>query len=700
MENLPPQYSPAETEWKIYQKWLASGFFNPDNLPGKRTKKFTMMIAPPNITGSLHIGHALENTISDTLVRYHRMKGDKVLWLPGTDHAGIATQNVVEKDLKKQGLTRHDLGKEKFLEKIWEWREKYGDIILDQLKTLGCSCDWSRTRFTMDPEYQEAVKAAFFHYQEKGLIYQGERVINWCIKDQTALSDLELEYVEEKSKLWYFNYPIKDSDQFVTVATTRPETMLGDMAVAVNPDDSRYQEMVGKIVILPIIKREIPIIADRLVDKEFGTGAVKVTPAHDLADSEVASRNNLPFLKVINEVGRIVNVSAEFDGLKLAEARAKVLAELREQNLLVKEEEFTHNIAKCYRCNSTIEPLLSNQWFVKMKPLAAKALAAIKSGEVKYYPPRWTPVAVDWLENVRDWCISRQIWWGHPVPIAGSNDTFDTWFSSALWPFATLGWPKATADLKEYYSTQMITSARDILHLWISRMIFSGLEFTGEVPFKDIIVHATIQTKDGKRMSKSLGTGIDPLEMIKKYGADGTRFGLLYQSFENQEIRFNEDALLMGKKFGNKLWNIARYIMTNVDIAVLASAAKGELTLADEAGAESAKQILTKLKETILAVSKNIEIFNFGNATHALYDFIWRDFADVYIEESKKQLKSETPTESSGDDTSKDSTAKILAHTLVAILKLLHPFMPFITEEIWSQLGADTMLIITPWPEN
>ena len=682
MKEIVGAYEPKVVEDKIYRQWLESGFFTPEKLPassasrsGKRSKNFVMMIAPPNITGSLHMGHALENTITDILVRYKRMKGFKTLWLPGTDHAGIATQNVVEKDLKKQGLSRHDLGREKFIEKIWQWREQYGETIFNQLKRLGCSLDWSRTRFTMDEKYQVAVKTAFEHYQKKGLIYQGERVINWCVKCQTALSDLELEYAEEKSKLWHIKYPFKDGSGFVTVATTRPETMLGDTAVAVNPKDARYKNLVGKTLILPIVNREIPVVADFAVDKEFGTGAVKVTPAHDATDSAIAERAGLPYHKVINEVGKIINVSPEFDGLKIAEAREKVVAKLTELGLLEKEEELTHNVAKCYRCNATVEPMLSKQWFIKMKPLAEKAIRAIEKGEMKYTPARWKKISLDWLREVKDWCVSRQIWWGHKIPIEGSEDTFDTWFSSALWPFATLGWPEKTSDLENYYPTTMITSARDILHLWISRMVFSGLEFMGKAPFKDVIIHSTVQALDGRRMSKSLGTGIDPLDLIEKYGADATRFGLIFQEFGGQEIRFSEQNILMGKKFANKLWNIARFVqLKNLS---LGGEASKSVKLAEN------KKFVKMLTETKKAVEKNLNAYKFGEAAHLLYDFVWHEFADKFIEESKKRENAET--------------IAVLAHGLREILKMLHPFMPFITEEIWQSFDEKEMLLIEKW---
>ncbi len=696
-------YQPQEHEEKIYRLWEKGGYFNPDNLANQKAKPFVMMIAPPNITGSLHLGHALENTIADILIRHKRMQGFKTLWLPGTDHAGIATQNVVEKELKKEGLTRHDLGKEKFLEKIWQWREKYGDIILEQLKKLGCSLDWSRTRFTMDEGYQAAVKTAFEKYYQDGLIYQGERVINWCIKDQTALSDLELEYSEEKSKLWYLKYPIKNSEDFIVVATTRPETMLGDTAVAVNPKDERYKKLVGKTAIVPIVNREVPIIANRLVDKEFGTGAVKVTPAHDTADAEIGEQHNLPFIKVIDEVGKIINVNDEFNGQKIAAARELVVEKLKAAGLLEKDEELVHNVAKCYRCNSTVEPMLSKQWFLKMKPLAEKTLKAIKDGQVVYKPERWRKVAEEWLKNIRDWCISRQIWWGHPIPIKGSTDTFDTWFSSALWPFATLGWPASpdasqggpaspdasqggpekTEDLKKFYPTTVITSARDILHLWITRMIFSGLYFMGEVPFKEIHIHATILTKAGKRMSKSLGTGVDPLELIEKYGADATRFGLVYQAFGGQDIRFDEQVMMMGKKFANKLWNIARFVLNKTEGY---SICHSELDSESITDAES-KKLLKKLSAMAKEVTKNIDIYNFGEAAHLIYDFVWHDFADNYLEYSK---------------TKEDEEIKLVLYfVLNKILKLLHPFMPFITETIWQEMpDRDKPLIISEWPKE
>ena len=682
-QKLLKPYQPQETERRIYELWEQSGFFNPDNLPASHTEAYTIMIAPPNVTGNLHMGHALENVISDILIRFERMRGKKTLWLPGTDHAGIATQNAVEKSLKKEGISRHDLGREKFLEKVWEWKDKYGGIILDQLKQLGCSLDWSRTRFTMDEQYQEAVKRAFQIYQEQGLIYRGKRVINWCIKDQTALSDLELEYETETGKLWQIKYLLKNGGE-ITVATTRPETLLGDTAVAVNPDDARYKSLIGETVIIPIVNREVKIIADAQIDKEFGTGAVKVTPAHDMFDSELGERHGLEKIQVINEVGKIINTETEFDSLKILEAREKIVAKLRELNLLISEETHTHNVAKCYRCHSTVEPLLSEQWFLKMKPLAEKLLEKIKNGEVQYHPERWQKIATDWLENIRDWCISRQIWWGHKIPVECSEDTFDTWFSSALWPLATLGWPasaEATAgkpnDFTTFYPTQVITSARDIIHLWISRMLISGLTFANQLPFKNILIHATVLNKQGQRMSKSLGTGLDPLDMIAKYGADATRFGLIYQEFGGQEIKFGENNILMGKKFANKIWNITRYVLSKTDNKISDQKPENKLEKIE---------ILEKLEEVKKKITENLENYQFGEAAHTIYDFVWHDLADKYLEETKNNTSPETQ--------------KNLAYLLDQVLKLLHPFMPFITEEIWQMLNHDRMLLIETWPNS
>jgi len=686
-------YEPKKTELEIYKKWLESGYFNPDSLPvSDKAENYTIVLPPPNVTGSLHMGHALNATVQDILIRRKRMQGFRTLWLPGTDHAGIATQNMVEKNLKKEGVSRHDLGKEKFIEKIWEWKEKYGNIILDQLKTLGASCDWSRTAFTMDENYKEAVSAAFKHYYEKGMIYQGERVINWCSRCATSLSDLELEYKEEKGVLYYIRYPLANQtlrqahgdNNFIVVATTRPETMLGDTAVAVNPNDERYKGLIGKTVVLPIQDKEIPIVADRAIDKEFGTGAVKVTPAHSIIDSEIGERHKLQAVKIINERGKMTAESKICDGLNIEDCRQKVVEELKSLGLLEKTEEMTHNISHCYRCDRVIEQILSKQWFVKMDELAKKAINAVKSEKVKIHPKNFEKIYLDWLENTKDWCVSRQIWWGHKIPLDGVDDVMDTWFSSALWPFATLGWSKKTNELEKFYPTQVLSTARDIINLWVARMIFSGIEFTGKIPFSDVYIHPTILTKDGKRMSKSLGTGIDPLVLIEKYGADATRFGLIWQNMGGQDIHFAEEHIMAGKKFANKLWNISRFVLKQIGndkLKVINDKVLSDMNLQTQD-----KKILEKLGKTIKLTDEYIETFQFGQALHAIYEFVWYEFADKYLEYSKT---SET-----------EETGQTLSFVLINILKLLHPFMPFITEEIWASLPMDDkkLLIIESWP--
>lgn len=673
-EKLLKPYEPKETEPRIYKLWEKSDFFNPDKLPGKRKENFTIVIPPPNVTGSLHMGHALNATIQDILIRKKRMEGYKTLWVPGTDHAGIATQNVVEKELKKQGLTRHDLGREKFIEKIREWKEKYGNIILDQLKKLGASCDWSRTRFTMDPEYAKEVEKSFLHYHKKGLIYQGDRVVNWCPRCQTSLSDLELEYEETKGKLYYIKYgPL-------TVATTRPETMLGDTAVAVNPKDKRYKDLIGKTIILPLVNCEIPIIADFAVEMKFGTGAVKVTPAHDIADFEISERHKLPACQVINNFGRMAaEAGKDYEGLKTKEAREKIIKELQKQNLIEKIEDYDLRISKCYRCGNIIEPQMSKQWFLKMNELAKIAKRAVKTGKIKFHPKKWEKVYFDWLDNIKDWCISRQIWWGHKIPLDGVDDVLDTWFSSALWPFAVFN----EKERKEFYPTQVLSTARDIINLWVARMIFSGLEFMKKEPFKDVIIHPTILTKEGKRMSKSLGTGIDPLILIEKYGADATRFGLIFQMMGGQDMHFSEEHCLAGKKFCNKIWNISRFVLAQIGNSKF-EARNPKQFLKSKLQKED-KQILDKLEKVIKSVNKDLSDYKFGQALHNIYDFVWHDFADKYIEQAKKSKSEETK--------------KILLYVLINSLKLLHPFMPFITEEIWSIMhdSNEKLLMIEKW---
>jgi valyl-tRNA synthetase len=693
MNDLPKAYNPKETEEKIYKLWLESGFFTPENLPafaralgGKPAKKFITCIAPPNITGELHMGHALELTLQDIIVRMKRMQGYKTLWLPGTDHAGIAAQNAVEKQLAKEGLDRHKLGREKFLERMWQWKERYGEAILSQFKKLGLSLDWTRTRFTMDPDYQKAVEEAFKHYHKKGWIYQGERVINWCIRCSTSISDLEVNYVPEKTKLYYIKYgPF-------TLATTRPETKLGDTALAVHPDDKRYKKYIGKDLEIESVDNDIPadrpakkkkvkimVVADHAVDPEFGTGIVKVTPAHDITDFEIGQRHNLLSVKIIDEHGKMSeNAGIRYRGLKTIQAREKIVKDLEKIGLMEKVEDYEHNIARCDRCNSIIEPLPSKQWFLKMDELAKLALVALERGEIKLIPERWNVPYENWFKNIRDWNISRQLWWGHKIPIEGEEDVLDTWFSSALWPFATLGWPKKTEDFKEFYPTDFITSDRGILFLWQARMVFSAKEFTGKAPFKEIFIHPTILTKDGKRMSKSLGTGINPLELIEKYGADALRFGLAYQTTALQDMRFNEDVILMGQKFANKFWNIARYVMTKLPKDYRWEIKKSPQDLRNE--------MAVKFDGCMINVTKNIRDYNFAEAAHLLYKFVWHEFADKYIEESKDKTDQETY------DT--------LVYLLVNCLKLLHPFMPFITEEIYSQLPLKSkkMLLVEEWP--
>lgn len=686
-----PQYNPKETEDKIYKLWEESGFFDPDKLPTShklQATNYTIVLPPPNITGSLHMGHALNATIQDILIRKKRMEGYRVLWLPGTDHASIATQYVVEKELKKEGLTRHDLGKEKFLERVWEWREKYGSTILGQLKKLGASLDWSRTRFTMDPEYQEAVKMAFLHYYEKGLIYQGERAVNWCPRCSTTLSDLEIEYKEEDALMYYITYgPL-------TIATVRPETKLGDTAVAVHPADTRYNKYIGTEIEIETVlgPAKMKVIGDEEVDAEFGTGAMKVTPAHDLHDFELGEKHGLEKKQVIGPDGRMTALAGKYAGLKVLEARRRIAEDMQTIGILIKTEPYRHNIAVCYRCGTVLEPILSKQWFLKMETLAKKAVAAVKTKRVTFHPERWEKVYFDWLEHVRDWPISRSLWWGQKIPLDGVEDVLDTWFSSALWPFAALGWPQKCkaksekrkvntcesgqeSDIAQFYPTQVLSTDRGIINLWVGRMIFSGLEFMDKEPFSDVIIHATVLTKEGKRMSKSLGTGIDPMALIEKYGADATRFGIIWQTMGTQDIHWAEEHVVAGKKFANKLWNIARFVLAqNTETRDFdASAASGEDA-----------RILRELDKTKKEVSRLIESYEFGQALHVLYEFIWHDFADTFIEHAKKNKSSRV----------------ILPILLRNTLKLLHPFMPFITEEIWSQLPVEkkTLLLVESWP--
>ena len=716
---MDKQYNPKEVESKIYKFWEKTGAFNPDKLKGAK-KPYSIVIPPPNVTGALHMGHALNATIQDILIRWKRMSGFKTLWVPGTDHAGIATQNVVEKKLKKEGKTRFDLGRKKFIEEVWEWKKEYGNKILNQLKSIGASCDWSRTAFTMDKNYTDAVYKSFFDYYKKGWIYRGERVVNWCSRCKTSLSDLELEYKDEKTSLWYLKYPIVGQpNKFIIMATTRPETMLGDTAVAVSPKDKRYKELVGQKVLLPLVNREIPIIVDNLIEAGFGTGAVKVTPSHSMVDWQIGQNHNLEMISVIDENGKMnKNTPKTYEGMTVNEARYKIVEDLQKLGLVEKIEDYKHSVPKCYRCNSTIEAIPSKQWFVKMDELAKMAIDPVKKNKIKFYPKRWEKVYLNWLINTRDWCISRQIWWGHRFPVwfcssnpekfvvslkspkkcpfckkckmKQSEDVFDTWFSSALWPLAALGWPKKTKDLKTFYPTNVLSTARDIINLWVARMVYSGIELEKKIPFHDVLIHATVITKKGQRMSKSLDTGIDPSDLIENYGSDATRFGLAWQISESQDMRFGEEDTLAGKKFCNKIWNASRFVLGQLD-----KKRKFDISRKPRPISKEDKKILESLKKLIVKVSKDLEKYRLGHALQSLYHFFWREFCDVYIEVAKKQIREPKSKKEA------DNTQLILIYVLATSLKLMHPWLPFVTEKIYEFLPLKNKkaLIIESWPK-
>jgi valyl-tRNA synthetase len=730
--NQDAVYQPASIEPSISSLWDAAGAFHA--AAGSGRQPYSIVIPPPNVTGSLHMGHAVNNALQDVLIRWKRMQGFEACWIPGTDHAGIATQNVVEKELKKEGQTRWDLGREKFLDRVWAWKEQYGNTILHQLRKLGCSCDWPRTRFTMDPGYTRAVRAAFKRFYERGLIYRGRYVINWCPRCLTALSDIEVEHEKTKGFLWYLRYPLDGGAGHVSVATTRPETMLGDTAVAVNPSDPRYRNLVGRTVRLPLMNRLIPIVADPFVDPKFGSGAVKVTPAHDLNDYEASRRLNLPAVVVINASGRMSEDAGPYRGLDRFECRQRVVNDLVAQGLLEKIEDYEVPIGKCYRCHTIIEPYLSEQWFVKMKPLAEPAIRATREGRVRFIPDRWAKVYLDWLENTKDWCISRQIWWGHRIPVwsCGScgkvsaheddptacpacgkgpltqdKDVLDTWFSSALWPFATLGWPDATEDLKTFYPTATLVTARDIIYLWVARMVMTGLAFMGREPYAEVFINPTIQNPEGKRMSKSLGTGIDPLELIDQHGADAVRFGLLWQVTDTQDLRFREERLQEAKHFANKLWNAARFVMMNAGPTTPAASPAGAAPggggtpagpSPGASGPVEDRWILSRTQTVIAEVTRALESYRFGDAAQALYQFLWHEYCDWYIEMVKPRLAAESPT--------RGVAIATLVRVLVDAIKMLHPFMPFVTEAVWQRLretkgseGCGTALLMkAPWP--
>ena len=709
--DFATRFDPKEAEDRLYQFWEKNGLFTAD--ANSSREPFTMVIPPPNVTGALHMGHALNNTLQDIRARVKRMEGHEVLWIAGTDHAGIATQTVVEKELRKtEKKTRWDLGRDEFLKRVWKWKEQYGNTILNQLRRLGCSCDWSRVRFTMDAGYSRAIRTVFVSLFKKQLIYRGLAIVNWCPSCKTALSDLEVNTPENPppGHLWHINYPVRgEPGRFLTVATTRPETMLGDTAVAVHPDDPRYKSLIGKNVTLPLVNRDIPVVGDAiLVDPKFGSGVVKVTPAHDPNDFECGKRNKLPAITVMDESAVINENGGPYKGLDRYEARKKIVADLEAQGLLVKTE--VHNVpaGTCYRCDTVVEPYLSEQWFCAMKVLAAPAIAAVKREEIHFHPERWTKLYLDWMENIRDWCISRQIWWGHRIPVwycankhavaavedppscpqCGStelrqdNDVLDTWFSSALWPFATLGWPDETPELEKFYPTQVLVTSRDIINLWVARMIVSGFEFRGEKPFSDVIIHATIMDDEGKRMSKSKGTGVDPLELIDAYGADALRFALAWLTTGTQDLKFGKKfsklRVEMARNFVTKLWNAARYAAEKIGDAPATVPASG-LTEEDH-------WILSRLTTTVEGVTSAVDRYEFGEAAQQLYKFVWDDFCAWYLELSKR--RSDEP-----------HVRQTLAYVLDTTLRLMHPFTPFFTEEIWQKLGRKQSIMTAPWPE-
>ena len=710
--ELPKIYEPQQVEAKIYEMWEKSGAFHA--VKDESKKPFTIVMPPPNVTGQLHMGHAMDATLQDTLIRFKRMQGYNALWLPGVDHAGIATQIKVEEELRKEGLTRYDLGREKFLERVWDWKHKYGNRIVEQQKKLGASCDWNRAAFTMDEGCSKAVREVFVSLYEKGLIYKGSRIINWCPNCVTALSDAEVEYVDKSGKLWHLRYPLADGTGEVVVATTRPETMLGDTGVCVNPSDERYQHLIGKNVILPLVNKEIPIVADDYAEMEFGTGCVKMTPAHDPNDFEVGLRHNLEVIRVLDDNGKINALGGKYEGLDRYEARKQIVADLEAGGYLVKIEDHAHNVGTCYRCHNDVEPIISAQWFVKMKPLAEEAIRSANEGETVFVPDRFTKNYMNWMTNIRDWCISRQLWWGHQIPVwycadcghmtcsredaqtcekCGSAnierdpDVLDTWFSSALWPFETLGWPEKTEDLDYFYPTDVLVTGYDIITFWVSRMIVSGLEHTGKAPFHTVLIHGLVRDNQGRKMSKSLGNGIDPLEMIEKYGCDALRMNMVTGNSPGNDMRFYVERCEAMRNFANKLWNASRYVMMNLaEDAVNELPEAGKLEIAD-------KWVLSKLNTLISEVTENLEHYELGVVVQKIYDFIWDTYCDWYIELTKARLYSE-------DADRKQTAIQVLVYVLDQTLRLLHPFMPFITEEIWQSLPHEGDALITAkWPE-
>lgn len=708
--KLEDKFNPKNFEEEIYKRWEEKEYFKPSE--DKTKKPYTIVIPPPNITGKLHMGHALDETLQDILIRYKRMEGYNCLWLPGTDHAAIATEVKIVEKLKQQGIEKKNLTREQFLEKAWEWKKEYGGTILNQLKKLGCSCDWSRERFTMDEGLSNAVKYVFIKLYEKGLIYKGKRMINWCPSCNTSISDAEVEFEEEPTHLWHIRYKVKDEDKYLIVATTRPETMLGDTGVAVHPEDERYKDLVGKKVILPIMNKEIPIVAEDFVEKEFGTGAVKLTPAHDPNDYAASQRHNLEIIEVFDENWKMGNLVPEYKGLDIYEARKRIVEKLQEIGALVKIEDYTHNVGKCYRCHHTIEPKISEQWFVKMKPLAEPAIKAVKDGKTRFIPERFDKIYYNWMDNIQDWCISRQLWWGHRIPayyctkcnnimvtesiphkcekcgnteFTQDEDTLDTWFSSALWPFSTLGWPEQTEDLKYFYPTSTLVTGYDIIFFWVARMIFSAIEHTGEVPFKDVFIHGIVRDSLGRKMSKSLGNGIDPLEIIEKYGTDALRFSLVLGISPGNDIRYMPEKLESAANFANKLWNASKFVLGNLE-EIDYDTMPQKLCYED-------KWILSKLNKLIKETTINLNNYDLGVWTQKVYDFIWGEFCDWYIEMVKPRLYDK-------ENKTREAAQYTLNKVLGDSLKLLHPIMPFITEEIYTKLyNNDESIMISSWPK-
>ena len=710
MKELPKTYEPRDVEDRLYKFWVDNGYFHAERDPDK--KPFTIVMPPPNVTGQLHMGHAMDAAMQDVLIRFKRMQGYSALWIPGVDHAGIATQIRVEEELRKEGKTRYDLGREKFLERVWAWKHQYGDRIVEQQKRLGASCDWDRARFTMDECCSKAVREVFVNLYEQGLIYKGSRIINWCPHCVTALSDAEVEYVDKPGHLWHVRYPLADGSGEVIIATTRPETMLGDSGVCVNPNDERYKDIVGKNVILPLVGKEIPVVADDYAEMDFGTGCVKMTPAHDPNDFEVGLRHNLEVIRVLDDKGVVNENGGKYQGLDRYEARKQIVADLEEQGYLVKVEPYNHNVGTCYRCHRDVEPIISAQWFVKMKPLAEEALRVVNDGETKFVPERFTKIYTNWMENVRDWCISRQLWWGHQIPawycadcghmtvsredatccekcgskhITRDENVLDTWFSSALWPFETLGWPDTNAeDFRYFYPTDVLVTGYDIIFFWVARMIFSACKQTGRPPFHTVLIHGLVRDDKGRKMSKSLGNGIDPLEMAEKYGADALRFNLITGNSPGNDMRFFVEKCEAMRNFANKIWNASRFVMMNLTIDKVELPEKLEL---------EDKWILSKLNTLIREVTDNLESYELGVASAKIYDFIWDTYCDWYIELTKTRLSGE-------DETAKLAAENVLCYVLLRILELLHPFMPFITEEIWQALPHEgDFLIKAKWPE-